>query len=916
MCGCAGSRSPSLRASLGLVLLGLGSIGTLTLTGCGIRQGTNPLPEGTQVTVRGHRELALRDGAAIPRFLGGRPAGLCFEVDETVDISQWRASLTLHGGEIEGGSPNTRSLLEPVARSSSVACFEQPWPESLVAAADPAADLELCAQVTDLYDGTTFEVPCQPIRFEPDPGRRAALMREVGTAVAERHQGDFDDFIGRLGAVARSGRAEGFPALAARADLIAVHYILQEGRSSDVSHAERLLDSLPEWVGSPAATALAADAWFLSGVLRFLRRDELEGAWQGFLEAHALYRRVLDRKRLAAVRGQVEVLTRVGLIRESLLRLQRALAECDRAACSPTELASARGLESWLTLLDTDASRSELRAAAKTLETLLEEAHLEPAERANHLVNLALLQARQGQPPGAVLTRAESLFQQAGGSRRADVSAHWGHMAEALYELSRPEGNLDRAEQRCTRLAAEETTPQLTAWAFSCLGRILHRRGRLADAQEAFRQALAFHGNATPERLGRLLPLGPSHRAEDHYRAARLALDLGDGDLAWRLLAQLDHDPDGSGELLAADTGYRAFALEDEILLVHRDTQGRVREIRRSRLPRGALRERTDAIGRALEERSLPDKAWRELVRPLSEALRPEDAGLASEGSLPILTYALHGMLQKVPLAALPVTARTDEDSPSGRSATSRWLADLAILALRPAAAESVMRTAAATLEAVPLVILDPLENLGARQDLASFYAEHFPVSRRLLGSDATVRAFTELLPAASWLHADIHGSYDPAFPERSSLELADGDVTLRELSELPLSLAFANLSGCRTGTWPVSADSGRYGIGGLLARRGARWVVASRSDLLNRLALDFNPVFYRALSSGSSVPQAYHQALASARRDYPAVAWASIFLLRGGGETVRVADSLPHDDESSAPAGRDAYQPDASSWR
>lgn len=938
MRGRARTRDPTLRASIGLVLLGLCAIGTAgTQTGCGTRQKPNPLPDGTRVTVRGHREVTLRDGQAIPqvvpRFLGGRDVGLCFEVAEDVDSSQWQATLSLRAEPLPNGSPigslEPQQPAQPVARLGSVLCFERSWPTEL----DSAADLEICARLTDLYDGTDFEAPCQPIRLEPDTGRRSALMREVGTAVAERHRGSFDEFLERLGTLARSGRDEGFPAFATRADLIAVHYLLQEGAVTDIPRAERLLASLPEWIHDPAATALEADAVFLAGVLNLLRHEELEGAWQDFLEAHTLYSRILDRKRLAAVRGQVEVLARVGLIRESLLRLDRALAECDRAPCSPTEQAGALGLESWLTLLDTEASRSELASAVKNLEALLEEAPLEPAERANHLVNLALLQARQGQPPTAVLARTDGLFQDAGDSRRADVLSHWAHMAEALYELSRPEGGLGRALQRCRRLAAEETTPQLTAWAFSCMGRILHRQGRLVAAQEAFRRALSFHGNATPERLGRLLPLGPSHRADDYYRAARLALDLGDGDQAWSLLEQLDREGgsasgqgsgQGSGQasgqgsdgidLAAIDDGYRAFSLDDEILLLHHDGREGVREVRRTVLPRGDLRERTDAIDRALEEQSLSDEAWRELVRPLTEALRPEDADLSREGPPSVLTYALHGMLQKIPLAALPVSAVSRED-PGAEDAAPRWLANLSILALRPATA-AVDAIPPMARDSAPVVILDPSENLGSRTVLASFYAERFPASRRLLGRDATVRAFTELLPSASWLHADIHGFYDPAFPERSSLELADGVVTLRELADLPLSLVFANLSGCRTGTWPVSADSGRYGIGGLLARRGAQWVIASRSDLLNRLALEFNPVFYRALGSGSSVPQAYEEALESVRRDFPAVAWASIFLLRGTGETFSPDDSLPLEDETPAPAGDDTSQPHASPWR
>jgi CHAT domain-containing protein len=104
----------------------------------------------------------------------------------------------------------------------------------------------------------------------------------------------------------------------------------------------------------------------------------------------------------------------------------------------------------------------------------------------------------------------------------------------------------------------------------------------------------------------------------------------------------------------------------------------------------------------------------------------------------------------------------------------------------------------------------------------------------------------------------------------------------LAELAALPAQITFANLSGCRTGSWPITADRGRFGIAGLFARRGARWVVASRSPLNDQLAGQFNRIFYRELAQGQTVPQAYAQALAWVRQQVPAASWSSFFLLQG----------------------------------
>jgi hypothetical protein len=603
-------------------------------------------------------------------------------------------------------------------------------------------------------------------------------------------------------------------------------------------------------------------------------------------------------------------------------------------------------------LLDPDAGRTELAAAESHLTTVLAAPSLEPQERANHLINLALLQTRRGEPPARALGEARRLLDPAGGdSRKSELLRAWADLVEALHALTAPAGDLERADRLCGRVVSAGLTPRLTAWALSCTGRVRQRQGDLERAAWAFDQALAHHEHATPERLGQLLPLGPGQRADDFYRAARLALEQGAGERAWEILADLDRlavneetcrrshtqgeRAPGQGaerrrllrrlaaldapphrrearealrpilerlrELaapcIARDTvpqaapetraaarepvpgdgpGYRAFALDDEIFLLRRDAAGWVRLARRTPLPRGGVRETTDALRRALEERTVDDERWRALTNPLAAALRPEPetepaAGTAATGAAPPrISYRLHGLLQNVPLEALPAA---DGDPP-------RWLGELVTVVVHPAGLRSARPPAAGP--RVPLFVVDPAQNLARREELLDLYGSHFPGSRLLIGAAATTAAFRRALATARWLHADTHGVYDPAFPEHSSLELADGSITLLELADLPMHLDFANLSGCRTGSWPTTADSGRDGIGGLLARRGAHWVIASRADLLNRLALDFNPPFYDAVRAGEPVPEAYRRAMARVRRHHPAATWAALFLLGG----------------------------------
>lgn len=338
--------------------------------------------------------------------------------------------------------------------------------------------------------------------------------------------------------------------------------------------------------------------------------------------------------------------------------------------------------------------------------------------------------------------------------------------------------------------------------------------------------------------------------------------------------------------------GYRAFTVGGEVVLLHRDPGGGVTVARRAEVAEGDLLRRIRGVAEALAgrrsadrrfaarrfaarrfaDRRFADREWRELTAPLAAALLPPPAELG-----PVTTWALHGVLQGVPLAALPLPG-----PPSGDSAVPRWLGETTTVTLRPNGIPTGVPERSA---APPLFVVDPRGDLAGGERLAARLRRLFPGGRALMGAGATRAAVRAALPAAGWLHVDAHGRFDPAVPELSSLLLADGPLTLTELAEIPLGLSFANLAGCRTGSWPVTADRGHFGLAGLLARRGARWVVASRGDLDDRLAASFNHEFYRRLAADREpVPSAFAGALEVARRDFPASAWASLLLLRGGG--------------------------------
>ncbi|MEE8584270.1 MAG: CHAT domain-containing protein, partial [Acidobacteriota bacterium] len=413
-----------------------------------------------------------------------------------------------------------------------------------------------------------------------------------------------------------------------------------------------------------------------------------------------------------------------------------------------------------------------------------------------------------------------------------DANGAWGQLA-ALDRLAESE----RARLRCREQASH---PEAVAqWRQND-----QRRQRLLD------QLVALEVPASGLRQAQLRPVRQS-----------LMQELQQLSRQWPGCSRAETPPEGH----SAD--FRALALDDEILLLHRRKDGKVVLDHRTPMPRRQGRRWINQLTRKLQRGAVTEEDWRPLLAPLAEALVPRLQDDLGE----VTVFSLHGWLQDVPLAALPVVG-----------AQGGWLSDLTTPALRPAGLSKLHPSSDGA--DLPLFVVDPRGDLRGGRQLLSFYSLLFPQARIVAGDAANRRSLRKLLPSASFLHVDAHGLYNAAFGELSRLQMSDGSLTLLELAELPSPRRFVNLSGCQTGRWPVTADSGRYGMAGVFARGGASWVIASRSDLNDRLASDFNQAFYQSIAAGSTVPQAFQAALEQVRPKHPPSAWASLMLVRGAG--------------------------------
>ena len=313
-------------------------------------------------------------------------------------------------------------------------------------------------------------------------------------------------------------------------------------------------------------------------------------------------------------------------------------------------------------------------------------------------------------------------------------------------------------------------------------------------------------------------------------------------------------------------------------MLLRRDAAGRVGVERRTRWPRRQRLAALHALAAEIEAGRGDAERWRALAAPVAAAVLPlhPESARAGDDLRPARLAAARapgrdaGAAGRPPLARRgsppwPCIPRADKRRPDKRRADGRGPREP---------------------DRRPLFVVDPAGDLGGAERALPEYRRLFPGGRILQGGEATREAVRGALAGAEWLHVDAHASYDPVFPEMSRLQLAGGELNLMEWSRLPAPRRFANLSGCRTASWPATADSGQYGLGGLLTRLGAGWVVANRGPVPDDAAYRYNQAFYRAIAGGSAVPAAHASGLAVLRPRYPPQVWGAILLLRAAGAT------------------------------
>lgn len=140
-----------------------------------------------------------------------------------------------------------------------------------------------------------------------------------------------------------------------------------------------------------------------------------------------------------------------------------------------------------------------------------------------------------------------------------------------------------------------------------------------------------------------------------------------------------------------------------------------------------------------------------------------------------------------------------------------------------------------------------------------------FQTSETFTGERANIEAFTANAPHFDLLHLACHGQFRPENPLFSSLHLADGRLTVRDISAQKLKAELVVLSACETGLNKIFAGEEILGLARGFLSAGAKSLILSLWTVNDEATTDLMKKFYEQKQTGKSNAAA----LRIAQRDF-----------------------------------------------
>ncbi len=140
-----------------------------------------------------------------------------------------------------------------------------------------------------------------------------------------------------------------------------------------------------------------------------------------------------------------------------------------------------------------------------------------------------------------------------------------------------------------------------------------------------------------------------------------------------------------------------------------------------------------------------------------------------------------------------------------------------------------------------------------------------FGTAKTFTGKNAKFSAFTENAEHFDILHLACHGQFRPENPMFSSLHLADGWITVRDICARKLNAELVTLSACETGLNKIFAGDEILGLARGFLSAGASSLVLSLWTVSDEATTNLMKNLYKNLQRGDKISAS----LAKAQREF-----------------------------------------------
>lgn len=158
----------------------------------------------------------------------------------------------------------------------------------------------------------------------------------------------------------------------------------------------------------------------------------------------------------------------------------------------------------------------------------------------------------------------------------------------------------------------------------------------------------------------------------------------------------------------------------------------------------------------------------------------------------------------------------------------------------------------------------------GADDEVARLAAVH-PDADVLVGGDATTGPVMAALRGSALVHLSCHGTVRSDSPTFSSLQMADGPLTLHEILAAGTAPERVVLAACDSAVETTYPGDEALGFVSALLSHGSRAVVASTVLVPDLAAVPLMVALHEGLARGLTAADALHEARAGAETGSPA---------------------------------------------